>query len=81
MVILCITLSEQKDLVLSFIENHKPKPNASKLTAMEDVILGKGQGLIIPLSGPPGTGKTLTAKAIAEHTQRPLFYLTPKTSK
>jgi SpoVK/Ycf46/Vps4 family AAA+-type ATPase len=42
---------------------------------MEDVIVGKGQGLIILLSGPPGTGKTLTAEAVADRTHRPLFYL------
>ncbi|KAI3539715.1 ATPase [Colletotrichum filicis] len=62
---------QQKDLVLSFVENHG---HANK-TAMEDVIVGKGQGLIILLSGPPGTGKTLTAEAVADRTQRPLFYL------
>ncbi|OHE94889.1 ATPase [Colletotrichum orchidophilum] len=62
---------QQKDLVLSFVENHG---HANK-NAMEDVIVGKGQGLIILLSGPPGTGKTLTAEAVADRTQRPLFYL------
>lgn len=41
----------------------------------DDVIMGKGQGLIILLSGPPGTGKTLTAEAVADRTHRPLFYL------
>lgn len=49
---------QQKDLVLSFVENHGHTTNA-----VEDVIMGKGQGLIILLSGPPGTGKTLTAEA------------------
>jgi SpoVK/Ycf46/Vps4 family AAA+-type ATPase len=39
------------------------------------VIVGKGQGLIVLLSGPPGTGKTLTAEAVADHTHRPLFHL------
>ena len=74
---------QQKDLVLSFVENHKPaKYRAQSSTAidgksppMDDVILGKGQGLIILLSGPPGTGKTLTAEAVADRTHRPLFYL------
>ncbi len=41
----------------------------------DDVILGKGQGLITLLSGPPGTGKTLTAEAIADRNRRPLLYL------
>ncbi|WYZ35140.1 hypothetical protein EsH8_I_001416 [Colletotrichum jinshuiense] len=62
---------QQKDLVLSFVENH----GLSNKNAVEDVIVGKGQGLIILLSGPPGTGKTLTAEAVADRTHRPLFYL------
>ncbi|POR37741.1 Putative 26S protease regulatory subunit [Tolypocladium paradoxum] len=75
--------SQQKDLVLSFVENHKPAQSRTlsstaadgKSQPMDDVILGKGQGLIILLSGPPGTGKTLTAEAVADRTHRPLFYL------
>lgn len=59
--------------MLSFVENHS-LANGAK-TAMEDVIVGKGQGLIMLLSGPPGTGKTLMAEAIADRTHRPLFYL------
>jgi SpoVK/Ycf46/Vps4 family AAA+-type ATPase len=61
---------KQKDLVLSFVENHKRTRNG-----VEDVIMGKGQGLILLLSGPPGTGKTLTAEAVADKTRRPLYYL------
>ncbi|KAF2419775.1 ATPase [Tothia fuscella] len=61
---------EQKDLVLSFVENHK-----RTRTVTDDVIMGKGQGLILLLSGPPGTGKTLTAEAVADKTRRPLYYL------
>ncbi|KAH6970897.1 P-loop containing nucleoside triphosphate hydrolase protein [Ilyonectria sp. MPI-CAGE-AT-0026] len=64
---------QQKDLVLSFVENHNLTNGSSAV--MEDVIVGKGQGLIILLSGPPGTGKTLTAEAVADRTHRPLFYL------
>jgi SpoVK/Ycf46/Vps4 family AAA+-type ATPase len=61
---------EQKDLVLTFVENHqRMKAN------VDDVIMGKGQGLILLLSGPPGTGKTLTAEAVADKTRRPLYYL------
>ncbi|KAM0464905.1 hypothetical protein ACHAPV_001896 [Trichoderma viride] len=80
---------QQKDLVLSFVQNHNShnvtsasKASSSALTVsnsrptpLEDVIVGKGQGLIILLSGPPGTGKTLTAEAVADRTHRPLFYL------
>lgn len=49
---------EQKDLVLTFVDNHKRLNHG-----VDDVIVGKGQGLIVLLSGPPGTGKTLTAEA------------------
>ncbi|CAK7213580.1 hypothetical protein SCUCBS95973_001847 [Sporothrix curviconia] len=61
---------QQKDLVLSFVESH-----GHTTSKVEDVIIGKGDGLIILLSGPPGTGKTLTAEAVADRTHRPLFYL------
>jgi SpoVK/Ycf46/Vps4 family AAA+-type ATPase len=64
---------EQKDLVLSFVENHQ-RTRTSGLE-MDDVIKGKGQGLVLLLSGPPGTGKTLTAEAVADKTRRPLYYL------
>lgn len=61
---------EQKDLVLTFVDNHKRLKER-----VDDVIMGKGQGLILLLSGPPGTGKTLTAEAVADKTRRPLYYL------
>lgn len=79
---------EQKDLVLSFVENHE-----STKREMDDVIIGKGelsiircfmvqvnqelagQGLVILLSGPPGTGKTLTAEAVADQARRPFYHL------
>lgn len=80
--------AQQKDLVLSFVDNHgRAKALAerngsfsgsvagSDKTFVDDVIVGKGQGLIILLSGPPGTGKTLTAEAVADQTHRPLFHL------
>jgi hypothetical protein len=40
---------------------------------LDDVVFGKGQGLIILLAGPPGTGKTLTAESIADRLQLPLY--------
>lgn len=62
---------EQKDIILSFVEGHTSR---HELVGPE-VIMGKGQGLVILLSGPPGTGKTLTAEAVADRIRRPLFYL------
>ena len=41
--------------------------------AFDDVVQGKGQGLIMLLAGPPGTGKTLTAESIADRLQLPLY--------
>jgi ATPase family associated with various cellular activities (AAA) len=64
---------EQKDLVLSFVQNHRSSARAAAADGLDDVILGKGRGLVILLSGPPGTGKTLTAEATADQTRRPLF--------
>ncbi|TLS20219.1 uncharacterized protein PpBr36_11501 [Pyricularia pennisetigena] len=59
-----------KDLVLSFVESH-----ASKRVEFDDVIEGKGLGLIMLLAGSPGTGKTLTAEAVADKLRRPLYVL------
>ncbi|KAL1836218.1 hypothetical protein VTJ49DRAFT_5413 [Mycothermus thermophilus] len=65
---------QQKDLVLSFVESHC-STRQKRPQVVEDVIAGKGEGLVILLSGPPGTGKTLMAEAVADRTRRPLFYL------
>jgi len=39
----------------------------------DDIVKGKGQGLVCVLHGPPGVGKTLTAECVAEYVRRPLF--------
>jgi len=39
----------------------------------DDIVKGKGQGLVAVLHGPPGVGKTLTAECVAEFVQRPLY--------
>jgi ATP-dependent protease Clp ATPase subunit len=59
-----------KDLVCSLVQHHKDHPKR-----IDDVIAGKGRGLLILLSGPPGTGKTLMAEAIADKTRLPLYYV------
>jgi SpoVK/Ycf46/Vps4 family AAA+-type ATPase len=59
-----------KDLTLSFVESHMQ----SKLS-FDDVIEGKGQGIIMLLAGNPGIGKTLTAEAIADRVRKPLYVL------
>ncbi|TDZ55100.1 ATPase family AAA domain-containing protein 3B [Colletotrichum trifolii] len=45
-------------------------------TKMDDIITGKGNGLIVLLHGSPGTGKTLTAETVAEIAEKPLYRVT-----
>ncbi|RXW20459.1 hypothetical protein EST38_g5393 [Candolleomyces aberdarensis] len=61
---------ELKKMVLSMVKQHR-----AGVSEFDDVIRGKGKGLVGLLSGPPGCGKTLTAEAVAEATQSPLYYL------
>lgn len=43
--------------------------------AFDDVIEGKGKGIILLLSGSPGVGKTLTAESVAEDMRVPLYMM------
>jgi SpoVK/Ycf46/Vps4 family AAA+-type ATPase len=61
---------KQKKLIHSLVYQH-----AKKKTSFDDIIEGKGQGLIGLLAGTPGSGKTLTAEAVAEVTHKPLYVL------
>lgn len=58
-----------KDIVRALVESHKYHAAES----IDDVIQGKGQGLVFVLHGPPGTGKTLTAEGISELLKCPLY--------
>ena len=42
----------------------------------QDVIQGKGRGLVVLLHGVPGVGKTATAEAVALENRKPLFVIT-----
>jgi len=59
----------QKHLVQALVSEH----TQSSENAFDDVIKGKGRGLIFVLHGPPGVGKTLTAECVAEYSRRPLY--------
>ena len=46
-----------KEMIYALVDVQK-----SRDKAMDDIIKGKGNGLILLLHGSPGTGKTLTAE-------------------
>ncbi|KAK1062569.1 hypothetical protein LTR74_010149 [Friedmanniomyces endolithicus] len=60
---------KQKEIVRALVKSHKF--NAAK--GIDDVIRGKGKGLVSVLHGPPGCGKTLTAESISELLKCPLY--------
>ncbi|RMJ07908.1 hypothetical protein CDV36_012492 [Fusarium kuroshium] len=51
-------------------------PGVSKVHQSQDIIYGKGRGLVIQLHGVPGVGKTATAEAVAMEYRKPLFVIT-----
>ena len=62
--------SQQKELILGFVESQQDEMNS-----FDDVIEGKGRGMILLLCGPPGVGKTLTAESCAEEMRVPLYMM------
>lgn len=59
---------EQKSLIRAFVESQvKYKDD------FDDIIAGKGRGMIMLLAGPPGVGKTLTSESVAEDMKVPLY--------
>lgn len=62
--------SEEKMLIRAFVESQvKYKDD------FDDIIAGKGRGMIMLLSGPPGVGKTLTSESVAEDMRVPLYMM------
>ncbi|KAL3446890.1 hypothetical protein BJX65DRAFT_296024 [Aspergillus insuetus] len=59
-----------KQLILAFAD-----AQSKKHKAFDEVVQGKGRGIIMLLSGPPGVGKALTAKSVAEVLKVPLYVL------
>jgi hypothetical protein len=67
-----VIMPERKHkLVRSLVMSH-----LSQDKQFDDIISGKGKGLVGLLSGGPGVGKSLTAEAVAELCARPLFTVT-----
>jgi len=60
--------NRQKDLVHALVKNHGSDE-------FDDMIKGKGKGLVFVLYGEPGVGKTFTAESVADDIQRPLYVL------
>ncbi|KAK4971110.1 hypothetical protein LTR66_011517 [Elasticomyces elasticus] len=62
--------ANQKELVLGFTATQQ-----AYRSTFDDVIEGKGRGIILLLCGPPGVGKTLTAESVAEEMKVPLYMM------
>jgi len=50
--------------------------NQGREVKSQDLIRGKGRGLVILLHGVPGVGKTATAEAVAQAYKEPLLPIT-----
>lgn len=57
---------EQKDMLLTTVDNFAKFREYRKKAGLEDVI-SYGAGLVIMLCGASGTGKTMTVNAVAHH--------------
>lgn len=74
---------DYKDVVRGLVMSHFQKKALERRyadTATEgpgqDLIQGKGRGLVVLLHGVPGVGKTATAEAVAMENRKPLFVIT-----
>ncbi|GAB7357683.1 hypothetical protein MBLNU459_g0172t1 [Dothideomycetes sp. NU459] len=65
-------------LVESLVRNHAKGELSAPEEGIQqdDLVRGKGKGVIILLHGVPGVGKTSTAECVAEATKRPLYPIT-----
>ena len=61
---------DHKELILALTESQRANRDT-----FDDIIQGKGKGMIMLLSGPPGVGKTLTAESVAETMRAPLYMM------
>jgi hypothetical protein len=75
--------SDYKDVVRGLVMSHFQKKVLERKYAdvategpSQDLIQGKGRGLVVLLHGVPGVGKTATAEAVAMENRKPLFVIT-----
>ncbi|KAM3516948.1 hypothetical protein NHJ13051_009430 [Beauveria bassiana] len=64
-----LVLSEELKKMILVLSHSQVKHKDS----FDDVVKGKGRGIIMLLSGGPGIGKTLTAEVVAEQMRVPLY--------
>ncbi|KAI1860207.1 hypothetical protein JX265_010131 [Neoarthrinium moseri] len=76
-------LQDYKDIVRGLVVSHFQKKVLERRYAevptegpSQDIIQGKGRGLVVLLHGVPGVGKTATAEAVAVENRKPLFVIT-----
>lgn len=76
-------LKDYKDIVRGLVASHFEKKKIERRYVdmategpSQDLIQGKGRGLVVLLHGVPGVGKTATAEAVAMENQKPLFIIT-----
>ncbi|KAF4993180.1 hypothetical protein FGRMN_6665 [Fusarium graminum] len=74
---------DYKDVVRGLVMSHfqrkaleRKYADASTEGPSQDLIQGKGRGLVVLLHGVPGVGKTATAEAVAMENRKPLFVIT-----
>lgn len=75
--------SDYKDVVRGLVMSHFQRKvlerryaDAATEGPGQDLIQGKGRGLVVLLHGVPGVGKTATAEAVAMENCKPLFVIT-----
>lgn len=68
---------EHKQTIESLLHTHFENKSLESLNGPEipnqDLIRGKGRGIVVLLHGAPGVGKTATVEAVAQKYKRPLF--------